>query len=345
MSWTGRSWANLANKLLSLAPLAKQQVSESDSLLGPLANPGGNGLQPQFTYAALISAAFQPEYSGAVSENFSVLWAIALDAYQRTLISDDSPVDRYLGGDPSALNAQQIEGLQQFQSGAAQCTRCHNGPELSSAAYTSVLRGNNRDSRNPADLGFFRIGTAPVEQDLGLGGTNADQLPIFIAQPAIAARGTFKAPMLRNVEFTGPYFHNGSAATLDQVLDFYNRGGDFPQGGNLGPGINNIRLNQNNRNAIVAFLRALTDERVRFQRAPFDHPSLCIPVGHEIDPSGNLAIDLSQPGTVARDRWALIPHMGREGALVPLQSFDELLRGIGNDGTRANHLNTACSPD
>ena len=76
---------------------------------------------------------------------------------------------------------------------------------------------------------------------------------------------------MRNVEFTGPYFHNGGQATLEQVVEFYNRGSDFPAGG-LGPDIRRLNLNANERGSIVAFMKALTDDRVKFQRAPFDHP-------------------------------------------------------------------------
>jgi len=162
--------------------------------------------------------------------------------------------------------------------------------------------------------------------------------------PAAAANGTFKTPALRNVEFTGPYFHDGGQATLEQVLAFYARNGDFPSDGNLGPGIGNIRLSQGDQTEIVAFLKALTDDRVRFQRAPFDHPSLCVPNGHFEEAPGQLAIDNIQAGVVALDRWALVREVGSGGTNVPLQTFEELLRGIGSDGSRANNMTVACTP-
>jgi hypothetical protein len=131
---------------------------------------------------------------------------------------------------------------------------------------------------------------------------------------------------------------------LEQVLQFYARNGDFPDGGNLGPGIGNIRLNQDERTGLLAFLKSLSDDRVRFQRAPFDHPSICVPNGHVELSSGEFETDASQSGSVALDKWALVREVGREGTLVPLQTFDELLNGIGNDGTRANTMSTACKP-
>lgn len=350
MSWAGRGWPELGRKLFSLTPLARQQVSPTDGVLGALANPQGNGLRPEWSYAALVRAAFRPEYTSATQEvdgysqaeqNFALFWGLAIQAYESTLVANDSRVDQFFEGRTGVLTALEQQGLNEFRAGGSQCLNCHNGPETTAAGWTAVQRGLNANA--PASFGFFRIGVRPIAEDAGLGGSDDFGLPLFVASPGTAA-GTFKAPSLRNVEFTGPYFHNGSQATLEQVLEFYGRNGDFPAGGNLGPGIGNIRLNQGERTAVVAFLKALTDERVRYQRAPFDHPSICVPNGHAESAPGVLATDAAQAGSVAEDRWALVPAVGREGTSVPLQTFEELLRGIGNDGTRANTMTTGCQP-
>jgi cytochrome c peroxidase len=350
MSWAGRPWLQLGRKLLNLPPLARQKVSPTDSALGEKANPDGNGLLPEWSYVALIQAAFRPEYYSSpelfdgysqMETNFALFWGLAIQAYEATLISDDSPVDRFLEGDTSALTALEQQGLNEFRAGGSQCLNCHNGAETTAAGWSGVQRrGGNITT--PDDLGFFRIGVRPIGDDLGLGANDDLGMPLFPLSPARAA-GTFKAPGLRNVEFTGPYFHSGSQATLEQVLRFYDRDGDFPDGGNLGPGIGNIRVGGNDRVEIVAFLKALTDDRVRFQKAPFDHPSLCVPNGH-VEQDGQLQADPLQSGVVALDKWVLVPHVGREGAGVPLQTFEELLSGIGNDGTRANTMTVACKP-
>src|SRR5207249_612242 len=81
----------------------------------------------------------------------------------------------------------------------------------------------------------------------------------------------FKAPQLRNVELTGPYFHNGGQLTLMQVVDFYNRGGDF-NNPDLDSNMHRIGLTEQDERALVAFLLGLTDERVAHEGAPFDHP-------------------------------------------------------------------------
>ena len=98
-----------------------------------------------------------------------------------------------------------------------------------------------------------------------------------------AAAGSFKIPTLRNIELTGPYMHNGSMATLDEVLEFYTRGGNFdPEAKHFGtvfPQVE-LRFDAQARADIIAFLRTLTDDRVRFERAPFDHPALLVPHGH-----------------------------------------------------------------
>jgi cytochrome c peroxidase len=97
----------------------------------------------------------------------------------------------------------------------------------------------------------------------------------------IVADGALKVPGLRNVELTAPYFHNGGQATLDQVVQFYDRGGDFADANrdNLDPDIAPIGLSADEQAALVSFLRSLTDERTRSERPPFDHPSLDVPNG------------------------------------------------------------------
>ena len=368
MSFDRRAWAHLGRKMLSLAPLARQTVAVNDSALGPYANVDGTGLRSNATYDAFIRAAFQPAYwsSPAIVDadgriivdagqpsrpgeftqmayNFGLFFGIAVQAYEATLVSDDTPMDRFLAGDTTALTAAQQQGLNEFRNGGSQCTQCHQGPELSAAGITTAASGNPTD---PRALGFFRIGVSAVEDDPGAAGLDAFGSPLFPAAPGGRATGAFKAPDLRNAELTGPYFHTGGAATLEQVLEFYARNGDVPAGGNLGPGIGNIRLNQQDRAEIVEFLKALTDDRVRYERAPFDHPSLCVPIGYAENPPGVLTPDasMSTAPTSAADLWALVPAVGQNGNGVPLQTFAELLQGVGRDGSRAHALQQACVP-
>ena len=137
------------------------------------------------------------------------------------------------------------------------------------------------------------------------------QLPL-LAGPLMRGEGTdvdgsFKVPGLRNVEFTGPYFHNGGKATLRQVIGFYKKGGDFANP-TLAPLMMPLNLSAADMNDLVAFLLALTDERVRWQQAPFDHPQLFVPNGD----------DDASPGS---DNLVEIPAVGASGAEAPLESF------------------------
>lgn len=352
MSYEGRSWPEFGRKLMALQPLGRQQVASDDSVLGAMANPDGNGLLPGFNYKALIHAAFQPAYWDAPEElqlteaNFAFYWGLAIQAYESTLVSDRSRFDRFMEGEIPALTALEQAGLREFQDGGSQCTQCHQGAEFSAASFTNVNRnGNNRSIAG--NVGFFRIGVSPIAEDIGLGANDSFGRPLFDGQSAAAVSGLFKAPSLRNVELSGPYFHNGSQATLEQVIEFYARNGDLPNSANLGIGIGRINLgNAANRTALVAFLKSLTDERVLYEKAPFDHPSLCIPNGHEESASGQLLLNHSDLAfrLSAADKFALIPASGASGNRVPLQSFEELLRGIGNDGSRAHTLTQACQP-
>ena len=346
MSSEGRTWPKLGKRMLASRPLALQKVDPDDSVLGRHASPDGPGLLENCTYLGLVQAAFRPEYwqFPGVADNFPLFFALAVQAYEATLVSDDSRLDRFFEGDAAALTDQEQLGLRLFRS-RGECTDCHLGPELTAASFTSIaIRGRVQRSRTGflLDTGFFHTGVRPSNDDAGLDGRDDFGQPFSLAaaqnpEGRLGISGAFKTPGLRNVEFTGPYFHNGGQATLEQVVEFYNRGGDFPDAPNLSPDVRRLNLNAEERAALVAFLKALSDDRVRFERAPFDHPELCVPVGHDLQPGSERHL-LS-----ALDRWAAIPAIGRRGNAAPLQTFEELLQGIGNDGSRTHTLRDACT--
>jgi hypothetical protein len=132
-----------------------------------------------------------------------------------------------------------------------------------------------------------------------------------IEEMPMAIHGAFKTAGLRNVELTAPYFHNGGQLTLEQVMEFYNRGGDFAieNLGDLSPNIHPLTLDETQTDALVAFLTALTDERVRCESAPFDHPSITLPEGHV----GNTASVTDDGGGLAVDVGEVIPAVGAAG--------------------------------
>jgi len=117
--------------------------------------------------------------------------------------------------------------------------------------------------------------------------------------------GSVKAPQLRNIELTGPYFHNGGKLTLRQVVNFYSHGSDFPVTDVQHRDFHIMDLDRDNavllqpadRVALTAFLLSLTDERVAREQAPFDRPELFVPVdGRAPDNSGGRTTMLSQSG-------------------------------------------------
>ena len=349
MSYEGRAWPFIGRRMLSARPLAKQRVASDDSVLGPYVKRDGRGLSPELSYLSLVRAAFKQEFwasnqlvnvdghvlggrSGATDPhgftqaeyNFSLFFGLAVQAYESTLISNDTPYDRYQKGDTTALTFIQQVGLERFRRRL--CASCHVEPALTLATREAVL-GSPAYAGLGADAGFFNTGVEPTGNDIGLGGR--DPAGNFLSvtartRPSLALwmRGMFKTPNLRNVELTGPYFHTGSKATLEQIVDFYTFAGDYPTPSLVAWGPEPIE-----RIALPAMLRALTDERVRFERAPFDHPELCV----------------SSSAAKVGEHWAVIPPVGAAGSRVPLQTFEELLLGIGRDGSRAHNLTTSCS--
>lgn len=135
-------------------------------------------------------------------------------------------------------------------------------------------------------------------------------------------KSSFKIPSLRNIELTGPYMHNGSMATLDQVIEFYTRGGNFTNDAKeitLVFPLPRLKFSEQKRQDLIAFLKTLTDDRVRYQKAPFDHPELRVPQGHKGDQSA--VTPHGQYSMLAKDEFLVIPAVGASGADQPLQPF------------------------
>ena len=138
----------------------------------------------------------------------------------------------------------------------------------------------------------------------------------------VATKGAFKVPSLRNIELTAPYMHNGSLLTLEQVVDFYFRGGNFVNDAHFAALVLQQPITDQQKSDLVAFLKSLTDERVRWERAPFDHPQLIVPHGHSDNVNPN------QPKQ-AQDLFLTVPAVGKNGrnaeGLEPIKAFDKYL--------------------
>ncbi len=139
--------------------------------------------------------------------------------------------------------------------------------------------------------------------------------------------GAFKIPSLRNIELTGPYMHNGGMASLEQVVEFYTRGGNInTPGKNFGFIFSqgDLAVYPEARADLIAFLKTLTDDRVRYEKAPFDHPEIRIPHGHVGD---NLSVSGGHTlsSELAQDEFLTIDAVGAEGKTSPVLPFENYL--------------------
>jgi hypothetical protein len=187
-------------------------------------------------------------------------------------------------------------------------------------ANVAAVGETTTDNGVPVDTGFLNLGVRPTASDQGLGGLDPFGNPLSTVRLRNGGTnddvgGAFKVPSLRNAALTAPYFHNGGQLTLRQVVDFYNRQGDFanPQQSSV---LGNLGLTETQKNDLVAFLESLTDPRVASASAPFDHPQLFVPSGVQ-----------TANGTVRRDRsgqaldcFLQVPATGAAGG-APLPQF------------------------
>lgn len=180
-------------------------------------------------YVSLFDNAFGRGADSITMENAQS----AIASFERTLITNNSPFDKYAAGQFDALSAQQRRGLNLFRSAATRCFECHAAPTFAANDFfvTGVpdLDGQAHDA-----------GRASVAED--------------------GKDGAFKAPTLRNIALSAPYMHNGAFATLEEVIDFYAKGGGSDQGIAVDRQIVPMELNAQEREDLVAFLYALTDE-------------------------------------------------------------------------------------
>lgn len=223
-------------------------VGNQDAVLGRL--------RAEPRYPPMFAAAFPGSADPFTFANIER----ALASFQRTMISGGSRYDRYAyGGEPSALTAEEKRGLELFESETLECFHCHGGFNFSDAVVFGDLP---RGAASFHNTGLYNLG--------GTGAFPAPNVGLveFTGKPSDTGR--FKAPTLRNIERTAPYMHDGSIATLEEVIEHYAAGGrTIESGPNAGVGSKNpyksgfivsFQIPPADKAAVVAFLRALTDE-------------------------------------------------------------------------------------
>lgn len=183
----------------------------------------------------------------------------SIAAFVRTINSRNVPLDKFLAGDPNALSEDARAGMELF-TGKAGCIQCHGGPMLSDEKFHSLgVSGNPALFEEPMRHITFRrfmktLGVATymrLDHDPGL--------YALTKQPG--DDGKFKTPTLREVSRTAPYMHNGTLATLADVVEFYNRGGAEPAGGEASK-LEPLGLDDDEKRQLVAFLESLSGDEV-----------------------------------------------------------------------------------
>jgi len=157
----------------------------------------------------------------------------AIATFERSVVSKNAPYDKYWAGDKQAMSASAVRGMDLF-FGKGKCGICHNGPVFT-------------------DSGFHNIGVkaaGPLKVDLGRYNETKDDFD----------KGGFKTPGLRDISRSAPYMHNGTESTLEEVISFYNRGGDVKD--NISPFITPLELSKQEEKDLVAFLKALDGEPI-----------------------------------------------------------------------------------
>jgi cytochrome c peroxidase len=201
--------------------------SSTEDLLLQLPFTSAESIEGNLGLVAGYKAQFQRVFGTPVTAQ-AVAKAIA--AFQRTLLSGNSAYDRYRAGDAAALSAAARRGLALFE-GKAACVKCHNGFNFSDQGFHNTGIGTALD--NP-DLGRYEVTKRNVN------------------------KAAFKTPTLRDVARRGPYMHDGSIATLREVVAFYDRGGIANP--SLSPDLARLGLSASEQDDLIAFLESLSGE-------------------------------------------------------------------------------------
>jgi len=194
---------------------------------------------------------------------------MALASYQRSLITGDSPFDRWrYGGDPQALSEKAQQGFELF-TGKAGCSGCHLVGEQSALFFDDQLHNTGigyRDSMGvpPSKQTVLVAPGVTLEVDRSIIEQVGAPPPTDVGRYEITQnpydRWKYKTPSLRNIALTAPYMHNGCFTSLRQVVDFYDGGGIANE--LLDPRIKPLHLTETEKASLVAFLESLTGGNV-----------------------------------------------------------------------------------
>ncbi len=255
-------WAGSAASLEAQAPSAAR---------GGVAGNGERDLME--ARLALI-----PEYRKRFREVFGDEWPLirnawrAIAAFERTLVQKDTPLDQYLKGDKSALSEQQIRGKELFE-GKASCNACHNGALATDQQFYNIgvpyAKRWEEDGLAQITFRFEQYAKGTTEE---MYRSIKDDAGLYYRSKNSWDKGKFRTPSLRYTMYTPPYMHNGSFYTLEEVVDFYNRGGvdeegrttDFPE--TKSPLIKPLGLSDAEKEDLAAFLESFSGEEILMEK-------------------------------------------------------------------------------
>ena len=222
--------------------------------------------------------ALVPEYVTQFKQVFGDDWPKvsnawkAIAAFERTLVQRDTPLDNYLLGDTKALTAAQLQGKTLFE-GKAQCIACHNGALASDEQFYNIGVPSNQRWENDA------LAQITFRYEMYAKGSNEKLYRNAKSDPGVYFRGkindmkgAFRTPSLRYIKYTAPYMHNGTLATLSDVVDFYDRGGVVPgatpsvYANNKSKLIKPLGLSKQEKEHLLAFLDAFSGEKIGLAR-------------------------------------------------------------------------------
>jgi len=201
-------------------------VSLEQQAAGPITSTAEMNLPDEAELVRRLNAdpSYRREFHAVFGQGPSLKNVVkAIASYERTLITTNSRFDRYAAGDKDALTLHEKNGLMLFIA-KARCSRCHDGPNFTDNKFQNTGVGENDEGRS-----------AVTRQE--------------------SDRGAFKTPGLRNVALHAPYMHDGSLATLEAVIDYYDRGGNDKKG--KSPFMIKIGLSRDEKDDLIAFLKTL----------------------------------------------------------------------------------------
>lgn len=219
-----------------------------------------------------------PEYRKRFNDVFGDQWPLignawrAIAAFERTLIADNTPLDAYLNGDQSALSPEQLRGKKLFE-GKASCIECHNGALATDERYYNigVPTSPRWDDDGLAQITFrFEQYAKGVTEDMYR--TIKDDAGFYYRSKNKWDKGKFRTPPLRYIAYTAPYMHNGYFYTLEEVIDFYDRGGVDEEGNSTSfpesksPLIKPLGLSDEEKEDLLAFLEAFSGDEIEIEK-------------------------------------------------------------------------------